>query len=67
MHESVIVNSIVSPPLALIGQSKIKLYNFKASDLFNTGGMLDKQDPCLKVSLGSTSVTTKRFSMYSKF
>ena len=40
---------------------KIQLQNFKANNLVDTGGILDVQDPCLKIKLGNKEYLTERY------
>ena len=42
------------------GSYRLKLTSLRAHDLANTGGMLDKQDPCMKLTVGKDSRTTER-------
>ena len=39
---------------------KLRIGNFQARDLYNTGSLLDKQDPCLKVKIGHNEYVTER-------
>ena len=39
---------------------KLRIGKFQARDLYNTGNLLDKQDPCLKISIGHNEYITER-------
>lgn len=43
------------------GNYRIVFTEIEVSDLFNTGNMLDKQDPCVEISLNGQKLQTARY------
>ena len=46
--------------LQLLIDMKLRIGNFQARDLYNTGNLLDKQDPGVKIKIGHNEYVTER-------
>lgn len=42
---------------------KLELKGFSVNDLYDTGSMFDKQDPCLQITIGKTKYVTERYEI----
>jgi hypothetical protein len=43
---------------------KLELKGFSVNDLYDTGSIFDKQDPCLQITIGKTKYVTARYENY---